>query len=133
MIDIESEVFDGAVKLLKEKYPNIAVYSETVLAPSEFPCVCIEEADNFSYLRSRDSKTNENHAEVMYEVNVYSNKVKGKKSESKEIFSIVDGYLNDLGFTRTAKNPIKLDDATKYRLFGRYVAVVSQNKEIFRR
>lgn len=133
MIDIESEVFDGAAKLLREKFPQITVYGETVLAPSEFPCACIDEADNFSYLRSRDSKTNENHAEVMYEINVYSNKTSKKKSECKEIFATLDEYFNDLGFTRTAKNPINLDDATKYRLFGRYVAVVSQNKEIFRR
>lgn len=133
MIDIENEVFDRLSTLLQNKYPGITVHGETVLAPGEFPCVCIEEADSYSYLKSADSSGSENHAGVMYEVNVYSNRAVGKKSECKKIFGTVDDFLIGLGFTRTSKTPITLDDATKYRMTGRYTAVVSKNNEIYGR
>jgi len=39
-----------------------------------------------------------------------------------------------LGFTRTVKTAIpNLENATIYRMVGRYKAVVSKNKTIFRR
>lgn len=133
MIDIEEDVFTIVATALRSKHTGITVYSELVLAPSVFPCVCIEEADNYTHRSSVDSSSNEHHANVMYEVNVYSNKTSGKKSECKKIFSTVDEILTGLGFTRNNKNPFSLDDATKYRIFGRYSAVVSKNKTIYRR
>lgn len=134
MIDIENEVFDKIATALRSKFgEDFTVYGETVLAPSEFPCACIEETDNFSHMRTRDSGSNENHAEIVYEVNVYSNKRTAKKAECKEILSVINGVLSGLGFTRNTKNPIPLDDATKYRLFARYSAIVSRNSVIYRR
>ena len=134
MVDIETELFTKIATILREKYgKNFTVYGETVLAPSEFPCACIEESDNFSYLATRDSGSNENHAELVYDVNVYSNKRKGKKSQCKEILATIDEFFTSIGFTRIIKNPISLDDATKYRLFARYSAIASEDGNIYRR
>ncbi len=134
MVDIETEIFTGIATKLRNKYgAKFTVYGETVLAPSEFPCACIEESDNYAYSQSRDSSSNENHAELVYDVNVYSNKRNGKKAECKEILATIDEYFTDVGFTRITKNPISLDDATKYRLFARYSAVASHNGKIYRR
>jgi hypothetical protein len=70
----------------------------------------------------------------MYEVNVYSNKKSGKKSECKKIISIIDEEMSALGFTRIMLQPIpNMDDATKYRMTARYRAVVSKDKVIYRR
>ena len=69
----------------------------------------------------------------MYEVNVYSNKTSGKKSECKEIIAVIDDILLGLGFTRTMKNPVSMDDATIYRMVTRYTAIVSTNQTIYRR
>lgn len=133
MIDIENAVFTEVATALRADFPGITVESVTTYSPSKFPCVCIEETDNYSLLSTRDTASNENHATVVYEVNVYSNKAKGKKTEAKAILAAVDSVLNGLGFTRTTKTPINLDDATKYRVFARYRAVVSTNKTIYRR
>lgn len=133
MIDIENAVFTEVATALRANFPGITVESVTTYSPSKFPCVCIEETDNYSLLSTRDTASNENHATVVYEVNVYSNKAKGKKTEAKAILAVVDSVLNGLGFTRTTKTPINLDDATKYRVFARYRAVVSTNKTIYRR
>lgn len=133
MIDIENEVFTKVATALREQFPKITVESVTTYSPSKFPFVCIEEADNYSYLLTRDTGSNENHAIVVYEVNVYSNKANGKKAEAKAILAVVDYVMNGLGFTRLTKTPINLDDATKYRVFARYSAVVSTDKTIYRR
>jgi hypothetical protein len=133
VIDIENAVFTEVATALRASLPGITVESVTTYSPSKFPCVCIEETDNYSLLSTRDTASNENHATVVYEVNVYSNKAKGKKTEAKAILAAVDSVLNGLGFTRTTKTPINLDDATKYRVFARYRAVVSTNKTIYRR
>lgn len=134
MVDIEKEIFTDIATELRNKYgEKFTVYGETVLAPSEFPCACIEESDNYAHTQTQDSGGNENHADLVYDINIYSNKRSGKKAECKEILAVIDGYFTAVGFARITKNPISLDDATKYRLFARYAAVASKDGTIYRR
>lgn len=133
MIDIENEVFTKIATELRSRFSGINVYGEDVRTPSSFPCVSIVEADNYTVKNTQDSGCNENHANLMYEVNVYSNKTSGKKSECKEILSLIDEMLLGMGFTRTMKNPVTMDDATIYRMVSRYSAIVSKNRMIYRR
>lgn len=126
-------MFTKVKTALTKQFPNITVESVTTYSPSKIPFVCIEETDNYSYLPTRDTSSNENHATVVYEVNAYSNKTSRKKSECKAIIAVVDKIMIGLGFTRNTKKPINLDDATKYRIFARYTAVVSNANIIYRR
>ncbi len=133
MIDIESQVFDAVAKRLKASFPDIVVTGEYVKAPSGFPCVSLIEMDNAQHRATQSSSSNENHASLMYELNVYSNKARRKKSECKEIAAVVDDVMANLGFTRTMLNPVpNLNDATIYRIVGRYSAIVSRDEVIFR-
>lgn len=133
MIDIENQVFTKVATALRSSFSGIDVKSVTTFTPASFPCACIEEVDNASYRASRDSGSNENHADLMYEVNVYSNKKDKGKSECKAIFAAIDGVMERLGFTRSAKYPAPYGEPMTYRLVGRYSAVVSQNNVIYRR
>lgn len=135
MIDIENEIFSMVVDSLRERYgEDIFITGEFVKSPSTFPCVTLIETDNQNYQKTISSGSNENHVQITYELNVYSNKKKGKKSECKEIISIVDEVLTSLGFDRTFLNPVPNEqDATIYRMLGRYRAIVSKNKTIYRR
>jgi len=134
VIDIESIIFQRLSTVLRANYSEISVYGEYVKTPAVFPCVTIEEKDNYVLERTQSSGGVENHAGLVYEINVYSNKKTGKKSQCKEIFSLIDREMQDMGFTRTMLNPIpNIDDATIYRMVGRYKAVVSTNKTIYRR
>ncbi len=134
MIDIENEVYNTIAEALREKFDPISVYGEYVKSPATFPAVMIEEKSNSALVRTQDSGSLENHASLMYEVNVYSNKQVGKKSECKAIFALIDTEFQKLGFTRTTKEPIpNLDDATIYRMVGRYTAVVAVGGIIYRR
>lgn len=134
MIDIENEVFNTVATEVRTKYPDIYMVGEYVKTPPKFPCVSFVEMDNQSYQSTEDSGSSENHAVLMYEVNVYSNKTVGKKSECKAIAALIDERMLALGFARTMLQPIpNLDDATIYRIVSRYSAIISKNKVIYRR
>ena len=138
MINIEEEVFgeisDKVYARFGDKYPDLFMTGEYVKSPPSFPCVSIVEMDNAVLRSSLTSTGRENHAVVMYEVNVYSNKKDGSKAECKEIIAYVDELLMELNFYRMMLEPIpNVDDATVYRMLGRYRAVISKDKTIFRR
>ena len=134
MINVETEIFDMVAKAVRNAYPDIYMIGEYVKSPSKFPCVSLVEIDNSAYRRTQTDSSVENHAEVLYELNVYSNKKSGKKSECKAIASLIDNEMAALGFSRSMLQPIpNMDDATIYRMTGRYRAVVSKDKIIYRR
>ena len=134
MINVETEIFNRIAIAVRNEYPNAYVVGEYVKAPARFPCVSIVEMDNTAYERTQTSGCLENHADISYEVNIYSNKISGKKSECKNIASLIDNEFATLGMSRTMLQPIpNIDDATIYRMTGRYRGVVSKDKKVFRR
>lgn len=134
MIDAENEVFDSVATDVRAEYPDIYMVGEYVKTPPKFPCVSLVEMDNQSYQQTEDSGSVENHASLMYMVNIYSNKTVGKKSECKAIAALIDKRMLALGFARIMLQPIpNLDDATIYRMVARYSAVISKDKVIYRR
>lgn len=133
MIDVENEVFTRINTRLVEKFNPIFITSEKVAQPNSYPCVSIEEIDNFPISNTIDSASNENHVEVLYEIRVFSNKSSGKKTQCKDIFEICDNEFLAMGFVRTMKQPVNMDDAATYQLLGRYRAAISKNKTVYRR
>lgn len=134
MIDAESEIFSQTAEAVRAKFPGIYMTGEYVKTPPEFPCVSLAEIDNAVLRSSRTSGSVENHAAVTYELNVYSNKTVGKKSECRAIAACIDKILQRLGFTRTMLEPVPNEaDATIYRMLGRYRAVIGKDHTIYRR
>lgn len=138
MIDMETEIFDEVSEKVYAKFseqcPDLFMTSEYVKSPTSFPCVSLVEVDNAVFRNSQTTEGHENHVAVMYELNVYSNKKDGKKAECKEIVAFIDELLMGLNFTRTMLEPVpNQDEATIYRMLGRYRAVISKNKVIHRR
>ena len=134
MINVENEIFSKVAASVRAAYPSAFVSGEYVRTPSKFPFVSLIEMSNTAYDRTQSSGGLENHASLMYEVNIYSNRQRGKKSECKEIAALIDNELATLGFSRTMLQPIpNMDDATIYRMTGRYTAVISKDKKLYRR
>ena len=131
MIDIENDVFDYVANALRTEYPGLLVISDFISAPASFPAVTLVEADNRILQRMRTNNI-ENAVSVMYELNIYSNKAVGKKSEAKAIANTADGVFNEIGFTRTFREQVpNVKDATIYRIVCRYEAVVDKNLTIY--
>ena len=127
MIDVENLVIDTISKAIgASAYSNTLVVSDYTDTPSSFPCVSVIERDNYTYRRTQDNDLKEHHTNVMYEVNVYSNKTKGAKSEAKAILEIVDTAFQNIKFTRTFKNNIPNKDKTIFRYVARYEAVIGE-------
>lgn len=134
MIDIENEVFSTVATHVRASFPKIYMVGEFVKSPSQFPCISLVEVDNQVYRNTRSSSEIENHAQLMYEVQVFTNDIKGKKAKCKEIIGAVDNEMKKLGFTRTLLTPIpNEEDATIYRMVGRYRAIVDKDSTIYRR
>ena len=134
MIDIENAVFNQIATAVREVYPGIFIAGEYVKAPTSFPAIMLCEVDNAVLRRTQNTGGMENHAWVTYELNVYSNKKNGKKDECREIVALIDTQMAALGFTRMMLNPVpNMEDATIYRMTGRYRAVIDNNNNIYRR
>lgn len=130
MIDCEFELFTEVATVLRNTFPGIYVTGTYERTPPRFPCVSIEERDNVVWRNSRTNENYENHAAVMYEINVYSNKQTGKKAESKAIIDVADEAMKHFGFSRTMLSPTQnLADATIYRITARYSGIAAQTGE----
>ena len=134
MIDCEPMIFTPIANALRAAYDGIFVTGEYVHAPAMFPAVSIVEMDN-STMRSTQTNTGtEKHAEIMYQVDVYSNRAKGKKAECRAIAATIDALFLQYGFTKMLLQPVpNINDATIYRMTGRYRAAVSSDMTIYRR
>lgn len=134
MIDIEMTVIGEVSKALREMYGNdIYITGEIITGvPSRFPAVCVREASNIIYTKSRDENI-ENHDTLMYEADVFSNLEEGKKQQAKEIAEIIDSVFCTLGFTRTFCEPVEnTSDAAIYRIKLRFTGIVDKQYKIYR-
>ena len=129
MIDVENDVFTIVASALRTAHSGIYVVGEYVPAPSSFPAVSIIEEDNRVADRYMTDSV-ERAVLVMYEAQIFSNKVSGKKAEAKAIANTLDTAFTGLGFKRTMKDPVpNMNDATIYRIVCRYEAVIIPNDD----
>lgn len=131
MIDCENEVYTRVVTVLRERFPGIDLTGDYTKAPSSFPHVSITQSDN-AVIAERTTGTKE-MAQVMFEVNVYSNLQPGRKTECKKIMKVIDEVLFGMNFRRMVLTPVpNMEDATIYRLTARYRAA-TDGKNFYRR
>lgn len=131
MTDCENEVYTRIATVLRERFPGINLAGEYVKAPSGFPHASITQSDN-SVVTERMTGSAE-MAQVMFEVNVYSNKTEGKKTECKEIMKVIDKVLFKMNFKRIAMTPVpNMEDASIYRMVARY-RVMTDGRYFYRR
>lgn len=121
MIDIENDVFNHVATILRNQFNGIMVSGEYEESFPKFPAVTIVEADNRVIQEMTSISEIEYAANLMYDVNVYSNLTAGRKSEAKAIANVIDEAFSGIGFTRTFREQIpNLQDATIYRITIRY-------------
>lgn len=133
MIDVESKVYTPIAVALRDAFSGIFVSGEYVKAPSSFPHVSLVEMDNCTSADRLDTADEERFSTLMYEVNVYSNKTSGKKSECKKIIGFIDDLMYKMNFKRLSLAPVpNMDDATIYRMTARY-RVETDGENFYRR
>lgn len=131
MIDCENEVYTRIARVLRDKFPGINIAGEYVNAPSSFPHVSITQSDNS--VVSEQMTGSAEMAQVMFEINIYSNKADGRKTECKAIAKVIDDIMFKMNFKRMELTPIpNMEDATIYRIVARY-RVMTDGKYFYRR
>ena len=131
MIDVAPEVNSRVATALRAEFPNIDVSDDYIRAPSRFPHVSVTEEDN-SVIARRTTDGKE-MARLVYHVNVYSNKSKGKKTEARKIMAVVDQTMASMNALRTFLHPVpNMQNHTIYRLTAQYV-MDTDGKYFYRR
>jgi len=131
MITAENKIFTLLATTLRTNYTGINVVGEYTPTPSKFPCVFIEEKDNYTGIF--DGSGNEKTSNLTYEINVFSNLASGRKTQCKNIMNTIDGKMIEAGFRRLSLMPIPNEDSTIYRMVARYVGSIDSNSMIYRR
>lgn len=102
MIDVENFVIDRVNQRIKAEGLTVHVHSGHVRSPSEFPALMLYESDNTTYEAIRfDGR--ESFAEVRYTAEVCTNETTGKKELAKQIMTVVDNAMQEMGFYRDSK------------------------------
>jgi hypothetical protein len=122
VIEIEAKVYSPIATALKEEYSGIFVTSEPTPIPEKPLVVGIVQMDNYMSINRLDNSGRERFSTLMFQVDVYSNKQTGKKSQCKEVIDFVDKMMFDLNFTRLSLTPIPSPETGYYRYTARYRA-----------
>ena len=122
MIEIEAKIYTPLRNALVAAYPSIFVTSEPTATQAKFPAVSIVQQDNYMSINKLDNSGVERFATVMFQIDVYSNKASGKKSQCKEIMQVIDKLMFGMNFTRLSLTPIPMENDGYYRLSARYRA-----------
>ena len=133
MVDIEPILFTEIATKLRAEIPGIFVTGTTVESPQNLPCAAISELTNTTYLRSLDSEFRENHSNIMWQAETFSNLTIGAKAQCKSIMAIIDEIMISRNFARTFSDFIDNSGSGIRRMVARYTAVVSTAGEIYRR
>ena len=134
MLDFQNEIFTTVATEVRSKHAGTTVTGEYTRSPSEFPAVTLDEIENVTVASLVDSSDKENYAGLGYRLQVFSNKVGGKKAEARAIFATADIVMLGLGFRRiTYSTTPEIYNSTIYSITATYEAVVDANGVIYKR
>lgn len=126
MIDIENLVVDTIENAYLAAEKSISVLSRYEPTPESFPCCMVREVSNFAYRRSMDEDPSPHHISIAYQLDIFSNKNVGAKSEVKELASIADAAMCGMKFVLDSFSIITNEDRTITRATARYSAIVQE-------
>lgn len=134
MIDYQNETFTAVATAVRSNHNGASVSGEYTRKPSTFPAVTLDEIENVTVGNLVDSSHEEKFAGVTYRLQVFSNKVGGKKSEAREIFATADRVIRGMGFRRiTYTTTPEIYESTIYSITATYEAIVSADGVIYKR
>lgn len=134
MNDYENEIFTDVATEVRSKHPGAVVKGEYVRSPAEFPMVAVSEFENVMVDELMDSSHKEEYSGLAYRLQVFSNKVGGKKAEAKAIFKTANQKICGMGFRRvTYSTTPEIYDSTIYSITATYEAIVDERGYVYKR
>lgn len=134
MIDYQNEIFTTVATEVRSNHEGVTVTGEYTRSPSALPAVTLDEIENVMVDALVDSSDEERYSGLGYRLQVFSNKVGGKKSEARSIFATADNRMRGMGFRRvTYSTTPEIYESTIYSITATYEAVVDMNGVIYKR
>lgn len=127
MIDVSNLILKKVKEAVVLHYADCYFTSTLPESVTKDRVVAMTELDNYTYRKSLDDRNVEHHSVVQLQFDVFSNNAEGKRSEAKDIMSIVDDTMISNRFTRTMCQPVPNADRSYYRITARYEAVVAED------
>ena len=134
MIDILNEVFTAVATAVREERSDAFISGEYTSSPSKFPTVTLDEVENVTVGALVDSADEEKFSGLTYRLQVFSNKVSGKKAEARALFVTADRVMLRLGFRRTTYTTTpEIYQSTIYSIAATYEAIADVHGVIYKR
>ena len=131
MLDFSNEIFNAVAKHLRSLYKGIQVKGEYVSTPAKFPTVTIDEISNVP-VHLDGAKINK-FADVIYRVQVFSNKENGKRADARKIYNSVDEKMMELGlFAKTYTATPAIYNSEIYSITATYGGIIGRDGVIYR-
>lgn len=132
MIDCENEVYTLIANKLRAEFPGITISGESDAVVPSFPFVRVEMSNNSTLFKVMDSGNYEVSI-VYFDIEIYSNKMKGRKTEARKIAQVIDSVLTPKNFRRMEMRHVQnRDNPNIYRIFANY-RVATDGKYFYRR
>ncbi len=134
MIDYQNEIFTKIATDVRTKHSGVTVTGEYVRSPSKFPTVTLDEIENVTVEELVDSSDEEKYVGLGYRLQVFSNKIGGKKAEARAIFATADNAMRRMGFRRVAYSTTpEFYESTIYSIMATYEAIIDVGGVIYKR
>lgn len=104
---------------------NAFVTSTYTPTPSKFPAVFVREVGSFTPTQYISLNNTEKVKEITLEVQVYSNKKSGAKSEADSLMSAAETALKTQYFYEISSAPVENADAAIYRIAARFRRIIA--------
>lgn len=132
MTDVEDYVVDKVAKALRAEFDGIFVVSTDTDAPSKFPAVCFWEQSNVPVAATQTACSRENHTELMFQGNIFSNLTGCGKKQCRAIAAVIDREMTKMGFIRVFGQPIlNPADTSISRYTLRYKGIVGADGTVY--
>lgn len=132
MTDVEDYVVDKVAKALRAEFNGIFVVSNDTDAPSRFPAVGFWEQSNVPVAATQTAHCRENHTELMFQGNIFSNLTSGGKRQCRAIAAVIDREMTKMGFIRIFGQPVlNPADTSISRYVVRYKGIVGADGIVY--
>lgn len=137
MIDVEAAVYSAVVDrvMAENEFAKDVIFASAYNPhPPQLPFVSIVETGNATNKSFQDSSDSECFANLLYEVDVFTDSLAGKKQECRRIADAVDRAFIALGFIRSSTSVTRNRNYNSiYQMTLRYRCAVDADGVIYRR
>lgn len=128
--DFENKIIDEVQNFYTNAGVTALISSEFDDYPEEFPAIQIRQTGASAYVRTQDDSLDPHHFTVTFQIDTFSNKTSGAKSEVKALMKLNNEAMQAMKFTLTSSDIYTNFDRTITRGTQNYRVLVGAPKEV---